>query len=347
MLQRDLDEMKTEHQEMTAKNFASVLSELQGAAETPEAAEKLYLEAGGTMPKPAEVRTAYDHETPREAAARQAIDQSENASFGGLLQLHCGLMRYAALYVTQPSTTGLADGWLAWLKAAAQVYPQLSVITTDTRADPAADDDAARHSHHRHDPAQPATAPTPAPAPDAATQIKKLSVKASPISSYLGFRGWGKTDEASWKVSDLPQFYRDQILEPLRKKPSADTLAAWDVYMAMMNADQPDAKMWTDVDYPALLFDKDCDDFASAPDTDKLQTLIGVMKAHPDHPQQDEWLSRMHTMVQAFRQQRAGVVATQANATQEPAPVQPDSGSNAPITATTVVPPSTNSAPSR
>jgi hypothetical protein len=347
MLQRDLDEMKTEHEEMTAKNFAAFLSALQNAAETPDAAEKLYLQAGGTAPKAAEVRTEYEHETPTEASARLTIDRNEEASFSGALQLHCALMRYAAMFVTQPQAAGLNDEWLAWLKTAAQVYPQLAVVTTDTRGDPASDD-ASRHSHHRHsDPPEPANPPPASPAPvDLASQIRNLSVKTSPISSFLGFHHWGKSDEGAWKVADLPEFYRTQILEPLRKTPNADTLAAWDVYMAMMNADQPDAKTWTDVDYPKLLFDKDVDDFASAPDTEKLQTLIGIMKAHPDHPLQDEWLGRMKALIQGYRQQRSGGSAA-ATTVPEPVPVQPDSGNEAPITATAVVSPATNSAPAR
>ena len=346
MLQQDLDEMKAEHQEMTAKNFDAFITALQAAAQSPEAAEKLYLQAGGTLPKAADVRTEYEHETPREESARLAVDHNVEASFGGMLQLHCALMRYAAIFVAEPSTPGLNESWLAWLKTAAQAYPQIDVSTTDTRDDSTSDDDTARHNRRHRLGADSATGYVPAPPPDPVAPIKNLELKASPISSFLGFRQWKKSDQGTWSVADLPHFYQQQVLEPLRKAPTAETLAAWDVYMAMMNADQPDAKAWTEVDYPALLFDKDCDDFASAPDTDKLQTLIGIMKAHPDHPLQDEWLARMHAMVQGYRRQRSGSSVVPVSVAPE-TPFRPDATSDAPITATTVVPPATNSAPSK
>jgi hypothetical protein len=300
MLQQDIEQLKQEHEAASSKNLDYFMSALTEASGSPESADKLYLAAGGKPPDPAKVKTAYEHETPTEEAAREAVDQQTMASFDGTLQLQCGMMRLAALFATDSKSPTLQDDWLAWLKNAAASYPQLAAPVTDSRATP--DNDQAgdgRHHHHEDDP----------DSPDPIAALRKVSMSESPISKYLGFQGWGKKEQGGWKIADLPEMYRKQILEPLRKTPSPATLAAWDVYIAMMNADEPDQDQWTTVDYPALQFDKDSDDFASAPSTEKLETLVALIKANPDHPKQDEWFSRVQDMLKSLQAQKSADAA--------------------------------------
>jgi hypothetical protein len=316
MLQKDIEQLKQEHEATTTKNLDYFMSSLTEASGSPESADKLFLAAGGKPPDPAKVRTAYEHETPTEEAARVAVDQQTMASFDGTLQLHCGMMRLAALFVTNPKAPTLQDDWLAWLKSAAQNYPQMAATVSDSRTTPDDDKDAPGGGHHHHH-AEDDGKPNPTAA------IRKMTMSQSPISNYLGFHGWGDKEQGKWSVADVPDLYRKQILEPLRKSPTAATLAAWDVYIAMMNADQPDQDQWTSVDYPALQFDKDCDDFNSAPSTEKLETLVGIIKANPDHPMEDQWFKRVQDLLKTFQEQKDGGASVSSSAPALP-PIQPD-----------------------
>jgi hypothetical protein len=334
MLEKDIEQLKQEHQAQTSKNLDYFFSTLSDASASPQNADKLYLAAGGKAPDPAKVKTAYEHETPTEEAAREAIDQQTMANFDGTLQLHCGMMRLAALFITDPQSPTLQNDWLTWLKNAAQNYPQLATTVVDTRTTP--DDDNGDGHHHHH-------AEQPAGGPDPTGELRKLSMSQSPISSYLGFHGWGDKDQGKWSVSQVPDLYRKEILEPLRKTPSPATLAAWDVYIAMKNADQPDQDQWTSVDLPALQFDKDCDDFASAPSTEKLETLVGIIKANPDHPLEDQWFSRVQAMLKTFQAQKDGGAASASNSAPALPPIQPDALTTPSVVYPTTAP--TNSAP--
>jgi hypothetical protein len=331
LLQKDLDQLKEEHQEVASKNFDYFLTALAGAATSPDSAEKLYFQAGGAAPEPAKVRTQYEHETPTEESAREALDQATMASFDGALQLHCGMMRLAALYVTQPKLAGLDDAWIAWLKSASQSYPQIAAAITDPRvtAAPAPDAEADNSDgHHGHKKPE----PPPDAKIDASSGIRNLAMRDSPISNYLGFHAWGDKEQGQWRIADLPRLYRDDILEPSRKSPTAATQAAWDVYIAMMNADQPDADRWADVDYPALQFEKACDDFKSEPSTDKVEALIAFIKAHPTHPQIDDWINRVHNLIEGYRAQgqaSAAPASSSALPPIEPDPVTPTPATNA------------------
>lgn len=333
MLQKDIEQLKQEHEASTTKNLDYFMSALSEASGSPESADKLYLAAGGKPPDPAKVKTAYEHETPTEEAAREAVDQQTMASFDGTLQLHCGMMRLAARFVTDPKSATLRDDWLAWLKSAAQNYPQMAATVSDTRATPDDSNDANGGGHHHHHVDDDSGKPNPTAA------VRKMTMSESPISTYLGFRGWGDKEQGKWSVSKVPDLYRKQILEPLRASPTAATLAAWDVYIAMMNADQPDQDQWTSVDYPALQFEKDCDDFNSAPSTEKLETLVGIIKANPDHPMVDQWFKRVQDLLKTFQAQKDGGAPAAGDSSPALPPIQPD----APPTPSVVYP--TNAAP--
>jgi hypothetical protein len=101
------------------------------------------------MPAPTPVTTEYESETATERDTRLAQDKANAEALGLVVQLHCGLLHYAALFVTDPKRKGLQDDFNGWLQRAAQVYPQLS-----SGSAPAAND---QHHHHRDNGPPPAS----------------------------------------------------------------------------------------------------------------------------------------------------------------------------------------------
>jgi hypothetical protein len=275
-MEKDLDQVKQERQDASSQTLTNFLAALQNASASPDAALQLYQQAGGTMPTPTQVTTRYEHETPTEKAARLAQDQANMASLGGMAQLHCGLMRFAALFLENTPPPTLPADWANWLKNAAQIYPQLS-----------GNDD-----------------------------LRTKSMKDSPISSYLNFHGWGDKEQGGWTVHQLPAFYRQYVLDPLRNPVVADALPAWDTYIALRAANEANNQdRWNNEDLPELQFERGCDDVALSPNTDKLQSLIVLIKAHPTHSKVDEWIAKVHDMLQAYKAAHPGSSATAASAT--------------------------------
>jgi hypothetical protein len=259
-LEADLQQAKLEHDTSSSQVMTTFLSALESASQDPTAALDLYKKAGGDLPNAAPVRTQYNYETPTERERREALDASNSAGVAGVIQVHCGLMRNAALLVTTPQAPDVQQGWTDWLKATAQVYPQLA--------------------GHR--------------------ALKDVPLNKSVISSYLGFNGWGDSDQGKWKVSDLPQLYHDQVLTPLRNSLGPTTIDAWNTYIAMMQADEPDKNKWAQEE-PAYEFDRDADDYAIQPNMDKLQALDEIIKANPASDHLDDWIKRMQAMIDSYR----------------------------------------------
>jgi hypothetical protein len=347
-LEKDLDEVKQEHLDATNQTLTNFLSTLENASASPNAALQLYEQAGGALPDPTQVSSRYAYETPSEKAARLARDQANLSSLGYVAQLHCGLMRFAALFLEDPAPPTLQSDWTTWLKGAAQIYPQTS----------------------------------------GNAELRKMTMKDSPISSYLNFHGWGDKDQGGWTVYQLPDFYRQYVLEPLRNPVVADALPAWDTYIAMCTADiapiqadlahiqaeeseltelesegaghqhhhsdsgdnnsgtggtQSNGRMgdlqyradqdqlkldkWNNEDLPELQFERACDDYTLAPDTEKLQVLVELIKAHPTHPRIDAWIAKVHDLLQSYKASHPG------------------SSDAASTTSTTDTPPATNAPP--
>jgi hypothetical protein len=275
-MEKDLEQVKQERQDASNQTLTNFLNALQNASSSPDAALQLYQQAGGTMPAPTQVTTRYEHETPTEKAARVAQDQANMASLGGMAQLHCGLMRFGALFLENTPPPTLQADWANWLKNAAQIYPQLS-----------GNDD-----------------------------LRKMSLKDSPISSYLNFHGWGDKEQGGWTVHGLPAFYRQAVLDPLRNPVVADALPAWDTYITLRSANETNNQdRWNNEDLPELQFERGCDDYALTPGTDKLQSLIELIKAHPTHSKVDEWIGKVHDMLQAYKAAHPSSSATAASAT--------------------------------
>jgi hypothetical protein len=315
VLEQDLNQVKQEHQEAASQIITAFISQLDAASQSPDAAANLYEAAGGTLPAATPVSSANAYETPDEKAARQAQDQANLASFGYVLQLHCGLMRFAGLFVVHPDQKGLHEEWIAWLKTAAEVYPTLN---------PGQD---AKSGTPRGAGARGARSGGGRAAWGGGLGYRDVAVRDSIISAYLGFHGWGEKEEGQWRVLDLPKLYRANILDPLRATPSADTLAAWDTYIAMKSSEESDRDRWDEIDYPALEFERGSDDFVSARSTEKLAILVALLKANSTHPQIDDWIARVHRMVQDLRNQKAGKAPSAPPAapatSDDPAPVSP------------------------
>jgi len=259
---QDLKDARQQHDQAASQAMTSFLSALDAASQSGAQALDLYKRAGGSLPDLAPVRHHYEYETPTEKAARESIDAQSYAAAAIVVQVHCGLMRYAALLSLNPPPPGTKDQWLAWLKTIAQVYPQLA----GSRA------------------------------------LKDVAMRDSVISEYLGFHGWGASEQGGWAVHDLPRLYRSLVLEPLRHPPGPGTLDAWDTYTAMLQADETDHDKWTQADEPPLDFDRGADDFAIEPSLDKLAALDAIVKANPTSDQTNDWIARMTTMITVYQQ---------------------------------------------
>jgi hypothetical protein len=208
------------------------------------------------------VRHHYEYETPTEKEAREAIDAQNYAAAAIVVQVHCGLMRYAALLALNPPPPGTKDQWLAWLKTIGQVYPQLA----GSRA------------------------------------LKDVAMRDSVISNYLDYHGWGNSEQGGWAVHDLPRLYHDLVLEPLRHPPGPGTLDAWDTYTSMLQADETDHDKWANADEPPLDFDRGADDFTIEPSLDKLAALDAIVKANPTSDHLNDWITRMEAMITVYQQ---------------------------------------------
>jgi len=277
-LEKDLQDLKQTHQETSAQNMSDFLAQTLAASQSADVALDLYQKSRGSVPDGAPVQTQHARETSAEKAAREAQDAAKFSNLALAAQLHCGMLHYAALYVTSPDQKGLKEEWLAWLKSMPQVFTQIK------------DDDLKQTK-----------------------ALMKTPMRDSVIATAFNFYSWGNKDQAGWTVGDLPEFYHKQVLEPLRQSPNADTLAAWDVYISLRNAVQPDSDKWTIVEYPALMFDRASDDYKGTPSMEKLQVMVDLIKANPKCPTLDDMLSRVHDMVKDYRSRHPGAATPQGN----------------------------------
>jgi hypothetical protein len=379
-LLQELTDAKQQHQDVTAQVLSNFFSQIDPAMDSPDTAIALYVQARSAQPNfvppdidqtnesplldsllacgipPTPVATQHEEESLTEKEARLAIDQANLARLAAVLQLHCGLMHYAALFVVKPDQKGLQNDWVAWLTSAAQIYPQTSVPAVP------ADQNPKPSKKKKGDEDGPAVLIRPPPFDPAGMKGKAL--RDSVISKFLGFKAWPDTglnagnasgssfdskDPGGWSVKDLPKLYRTNVLEPLRASPTTATLAAWDAYIAMANADEKDNDQWNQVDYPPLQFDRACDDYAIAPDTEKLEGLVNLIKANPTNPHADEWITRVHQLLTDYRAQHGGN-APDAQNPATPAPSVPAANPNVSVTTeqqgdATIITTHTNSAP--
>jgi hypothetical protein len=361
-LQQELDEAKQQHQDVTSQVLSNFFNQIDPAMGSPDAALALYVQVCSAQPDfvppdtrqtnespllasllacgipPTPVMTEHEEESATEKEARLAIDQANLARFGAVLQLHCGLMHYAALFVVKPDQKDLQNDWVAWLTSAAQIYPQTSVpaVSSDQNPEP-------RKKKRDWDGI---TRPPPFDPAD----MKGKAMRDSLISKFLGFNSWADKDQGGWAVQDLPRLFRANVLEPLRVSPTAATLAAWDAYIAMANVDEKDNDKWNQVDYPPLQFDRACDDYIVAPSPEKLEGLVDLIKANPTYPQVDDWINRVHQLLDDYRTHHGGNAPVAQNPASAPAPSTPATNSNVIVTTqqqgdATIIITHTNSAP--
>jgi len=311
-LEKDLDQVKQEHDEADSQTMQTFLDQLEAASQSPTAALNLYQNAGGQMPNATPVTKQNVNETPDEKAARLAQDQANNSILAAQLQAHCALMRFAGLFIVQTDQKGLHNEWLSWLKSAAQTYPNLQPEPEATKpAEPRNNGNGGGNNgggnKRRNRQGNGAGGGGgggghQGGGPD----FRDIAVRDSDISKYLQFHAWGDKEQGQWKIKDLPSLYRKEILDPLRASLSPDVLAAWDTYIAMKSADQTDRDKWDDIEYPALLFDRDSDDFALGRTQEKLETLADIITKNKTHPQFNDWQKRAKQMIQDLKKQQAG-----------------------------------------
>jgi hypothetical protein len=339
-LEQELNEVKQQHQDATAQNLSNFFTQVDAAMGSSDAAVALYQQAGGQMPAPTPVTTVHESESATEKDARLAQDQANTVALGALLELHCGLMHYAALFITSPDQKGLQDDFNAWLQKAAQTYPMVGVNSV-----PGGNDSKGGH-HRRHDDGDGGGGPPPPPLN--LNELKGKTMRDSIIAKSLGFKQWGDKEQGGWAVRDIPKLFRTNILDPLRTAPSPATLSAWDALIAMANADEPDADKFASTIYPPLQFDRACDDYGITPSTEKLEAILQIIHSHPTHPQADDWIARAHQLLDDYRAKHGGAAATADNpATAPSAPAN----SNVVVTTekqgdATVITTHTNAAPS-
>lgn len=300
VLKKQLEQAKQQRKEASSQIFLNLMAELDKAVQSPDAALDLYQRSGGEMPDPAPVITRYTDETTSEKEQRLAVDEANKASLAYAVQLHCGLMRFGALFVENPQKQGLQDDWIAWLKSSARLYPQVNKAVEDSRQQKGSDDDTVgkgkgkgvnnggggRRGGGKRNGGQ-----------DKASSMRDQALRDSIITSFLNFHAWGDKEQGGWRVHDLPKLYRSAILDPLRENPSAATLAAWDTFIAMKNADSNDPDKWAQVDYPALQFERAMDDFAINSGADKAAVLTAIITSNPNHPKTDEWIARVEKIL--------------------------------------------------
>jgi len=313
-LEEELNEAKQVHQDTTTQVMANFLSQTDAAMRSPDAALALYQQAGGTMPAPSPVVTEHAEETPSERDARLAKDAARVARLGPLLQLHCGLMHYAGLFVVNPNQNGLQTEWAAWLQSMAPIYAQLR-IAPETNPAPATQPEPRKKKRDTKetDTVTPTPAPAPRTPPVGLDDLKTKAMHDSIISKFLGFNSWGDKEQGGWAVKDLPKLYLTNVLTPLRTPPTQATLDAWDAYIAMMNVDTMDNNSWNQLVYPPLQFDRACDDYTIAPDTEKLEGLVNLVKANPTCPAADEWITRLKKMMADYSAHHGGQSAGAQN----------------------------------
>ena len=306
-LQQELNDAKQHRDDVTAATLSNFFGQVDPAMGSPDAAVALYQSAGGTLPPPTPVVTQNVNETETEKEQRLAQDQANTTRLGTALQLQCGMLHFGALFVVKPDQPGLQDQWLTWLKGAAALYPKLNVSDGGDSPSPA----PSHKKKHKGDDGSDQNPPSPFNPSD----VENKPLKDTLISKYLAFTAWGDKDQGGWSVRSVPRLYRAAVLEPLRAKPTEETLAAWDTYIAMANADEKDNDKWDNEVYPPLAFDRGCDDYLSAPGTDKLETLVNMIKANPTSPHAGEWIDRVGKLMADYRASHGGAPAT----TQTPA----------------------------
>jgi hypothetical protein len=260
VLEQDLQQAQAQHDAADSQQMTSFISALDAASQSPDAALALYQNAGGDLPDPTPVSKHYAYETPTEKSDREAADQQKLTVFATVVQIHCGMMKNAALVLSKPNDPKVQADWLAWLKSTATIYPQLA----------------------------------------GKLPLKNVTMKDSVIGKYLGFHGWGQSDQGTWTILELPSLYKQLVLEPLRNPPTPGVIEAWNVYIAMVQSDDPDPTHFTQSTEPALDFDRAADDFALRPTMDKLQLVDQIIKANPTNDHVDNWITRARQMIETY-----------------------------------------------
>jgi hypothetical protein len=320
-LLQELKEAKQTHEDMTSQVMTNYFAQVDAAMGSPDAALALYQTAGGSPPDPTPVVKVNEDETPTEKDGRLALDQANLTCMGATLQLQCGMLHYGALFIVDPNRKGLQEEFAGWLTKAAQLYPQLAAaqLAAAQLAPPPPPKPDLTPGHHKKN----LNSSAPARVGFDPSDLKGKALRDTIITKYLAFTAWGDKDQGGWTVHDIPRLYRANVLDPSRTAPTTTTLAYWDVYIAMANADEKDNDKWTQQVYPPLQFDRAVDDYSVAPSTEKLEGLVNLIKANPTNSHADDWIARVGQLMDAYQASHGGapvVATTPATGTSTPPP---------------------------
>jgi hypothetical protein len=320
-LDQELKEAQQQHDDVTAQNLSNFFSQVDQAMQSSDAAVALWQQAGGAMPALTGTTTQYSTETVTEREAREAKDKANTDALGGMLQVHCGLLHYGGQFVTDPKQKGLQDDFNGWLMKIAQAYPQLGASASDNTT--AQGGGGGEHKHHHDNGGGAGAAPPPPPLNFG--DLKGKTLHDSPITKLLGFTvAFKDKEQGSWSVKQIPALFKSNILDPSRATPNETTLSNWDIYVAMMQADETDPDKWTSTDYPPLQYERAYDDCVMSPNTDKIQTLVQIIHTNPTHPNAPDWLTRTKALLDAYRSGHGG--APPAVVQNTPAPTTTSNG---------------------
>jgi hypothetical protein len=323
-LDQELKEAQQQHDDATAANLSTFFAQVDPAMNNPDTAVSLWQQSGGGMPAPTPVTTEYETESASERDARQAKDKANYDTLAALLQVHCGLLHFGGIMITDPNRKGVQDDFNAWLARAAQAYPQLSAAAAPPPGDNGDADKGSKHHRHAVPNADTGTATVP---PVNLGDVMSMTTGGSLITKFLNFaNAWKDKGQASWSVKSIPALYKSNILDPSRATPTETTLANWDVYIAMMQADEPDKDKWTSTDYPPLQFERAYDEYAVTPGTEKLEALVQFIHANPTNPGADDWLKRTRALLDAYRASHGGAPSAVVQNTPPPPPAPPTPG---------------------
>jgi hypothetical protein len=303
-LQDELNQAKLKHQQATSLMLSNFFSQVNTAMASTDGAIDLYVKAGGTIPDPSPVLTLHENESASEKEARLALDQENLTGIGTVLMLHCGMLHYAAMFALYPDQKGLQADWVTWLKRAAQVYP---LVTGPAQPPPPPPPrKKSEHDHEfQHNPGPPVLQ---RPAPYNLSELREKTMRGSIIGKFLEFKYWGDKEQAGWAVKDIPKLYFDNVLTPLRVTPSPATLAAWDVYISLANAEEKDNDKWTNDVFPPLQFERAVDAYQVTPSTEKLEVLVNLIAANPTNPATTDWTARVQDLINGYGAHRSGGV---------------------------------------
>lgn len=114
--------------------------------------------------------------------------------------------------------------------------------------------------------------------------ISGVTVGTSPLVRRYGQEQLLARNYKEWSVQAMPELFRTWILDPARAARARDIGKTWDAFIMLNQAESGNPDKWENERLPWLLFQKQADEYRSAPDVMPLTRMVEIMKQHPAHP---------------------------------------------------------------